>query len=405
MAERESFYVERKSAGALNGGLGKQVAGYGNVDGGWILIGVHDQDDAQGDPKIDELPARWLDDPQQHLANMLANEIDPVPQFNAGVKLWRGAQPVIVVRVWPSVETPILHRERGVIYEAAAGGTVPLTDRNRLLRLVERRERALEEARARLDTRNLVGMALLLDAPPRSNEDTDRFSITIRTTPLTVPAHFPDVVMTEYAFSHGLHCARDLIRDRDRGMDLDSPGYDSVADAYAHPQARGFGAQQHAKQPYQSRLVLFAADAGGLVGVRYDRERWPDDTVIDLDEIQGPWFAHPLREVSASLASWQAAGPALTDVYIRGARGLPVRLEEAAHGPYTHITRGEGALPNNANGDIHMSAVMTTPAEPAEIDALARQWVRELARAAGLTAWEPEAGRADEFRGRSQRRQ
>jgi len=120
VGEGEPLFVERKEATPKEG-LGPTVASFANTLGGWLLLGVADDGGLRG----------WREhgrsDLQDHLRHVLRREVDPLPPFSArSIEL--EDQPIGVVRVIESVDTPHIARRTGALYIREPGGKRPISD-------------------------------------------------------------------------------------------------------------------------------------------------------------------------------------------------------------------------------------------------------------------------------------
>ena len=363
VGEGEPLFVERKEATPKEG-LGPTVASFANTLGGWLLLGVADDGGLRG----------WREhgrsDLQDHLRHVLRREVDPLPPFSArSIEL--EDQPIGVVRVIESVDTPHIARRTGALYIREPGGKRPISDHGTLLELARRGEEAIFRAQHRHEAMGLVDRALaspshLPEDPFGAAEGSLPMALEwiVRAAPLTVPAAFADRALSKATVDHCVEATKRLW-----GGEGPLPGKHRVdLDVF------GRGLRTEGIHLGLPTMVNVALDAGGLVAARSTQRR--TDGTLYLPTLAQEELQRLLRAVADLLDELDAHGRSVVDLVVRGTKEMQVQR-----------TAGERAS-IEAEG-LHIGGELSIPAEEEDLTAAAARWTREFARAAGLPAWEP----------------
>jgi PIN domain-containing protein len=232
---------------------------------------------------------------------------------------------------------------------------------------------AEEEARSRLGG-GLDFARSKLGVPPASTATTaDKQSWTVQATPLHIADDFAKRVIGLEAPAWFKEKAAELFTEP-------SP----IPQPPSAPQAgaRGFSVQREFLTP-QKGSVLLVADAGGLVGARYNIELDPSEQrALILQTVEDDILQPLIRTCAEALVQLEGSGPALIDLWAIGVANVAL------------LTAGHSALRRETDGWLskgiqHIGGSLDIPAGEAAVEELAREWGRELARAAGTPAWEP----------------
>jgi hypothetical protein len=372
IGEGETLFVERKERDPKDG-LGATVASFANMLGGWLLIGVDDDGDVVGY----EPPGSA--DLQDYIRDLLRAQVDPLPPF-AAIAVDVGAKRVGVVHVAESSDTPHITRE-GVIYVRNPGGKQRVTDHRDVLALARRGETARIDAEGRL-----YGLPLVADAmrtPDRIYGDNPSTrgplqEVIVRATPYTIAGGFADRAMSAQIVEQVNQVAVSLVPP----PRLPQPMQQSPQ---AHVEARARGVYCQAGRTGTLAHVDAVVDAGGVIALRI-AER--GDPVAANMVLTGS--LRPLIEGATSLlGALDAYGRAAIGLEIRGAADLMVALDVGQQGRVNPADLLDGDT-LRVGGDI------AAPTAAFDIDELEGRWMRELGRAARLSAWEPSSAPADE---------
>jgi hypothetical protein len=236
-----------------------------------------------------------------------------------------------------------------------------------------RDERAEAEARARLDG-SLPFMRAQLGVPPTTRATTPHEqSWTVRATPFTIGSRFAGQVLGPQAHQWFTERANEPFDESEPMPQLASPPEAS---------ARGFVVRREVGVPLEGTITL-AADAGGLVGAqRRFAIRAQGRRALILRAVEDEYL-HPLAQVCVDgLEHLGATGPTLIDVWIIGLGNFELLTVDHA----TLKGQREGWLDDAI---MHMSDELILPTSTQDIRAVVARWGREIARAAGIPAWEP----------------
>jgi Putative DNA-binding domain len=191
LREGETRVVERKRD-IPRDVLGPAVSSLANTLGGWLLIGVTDDNP----PHVTGFTPPGRAHLQDYIRDRLRGEVDPMPPFAAAE--WTTPDgPIGIVRVYESTDTPHMVRRTGAVYVREQGGRIPAS--HEVVRELARRgdlarQYAEERLRAKpfFDPENVRGLALPFQ--PSAKEPK---IYTLRATPLTVGPVFRDRALTE----------------------------------------------------------------------------------------------------------------------------------------------------------------------------------------------------------------
>jgi Putative DNA-binding domain len=270
LKENETLFVEHKKNLRREGeayNVAKAMSAFANTLGGWVLIGVtHGSPNAGQADGWDPVPSHALVD---HVRQVLERHVDPIPPFAAAVLKAEG-EPVGVIRVYDSTDTPHVTRPDGAIYVRSVAEdrryhTLPLDSQATLFALAERGERAQLKARELLAPNRtpLMQAALNLESITPRDFFMRGASVVVRAVPLT---HYG---MAEWAVTEAARAVLEAVASR---LARD-PG---ERDAQFRPQASGlvFRQRTDGEQPLVDGLdpprawsVVAATDAAGVVGV------------------------------------------------------------------------------------------------------------------------------------------
>ena len=358
--------VERKQDLPTDG-LAPTVASFANTDGGWILLGV----DNAGKPVGYQWKGRG--DLQDHVRDHLSGDIDPMPPFAAAAVQHKGVT-VGVIRVAPSSDAPHLVTKTGALYVRVPGGKAPVADRRTLLELAQRARDAEETARYRrlhnlpLVEADLVPIGRLPGMAPLGALGDQVLEWVVRAAPITVPGTFSDAALRAST-------AR-AAADRLRTLLPNHPGSTVGAPAV---RARGFYVVGGTPEPAQH--VDMGVDAGGKLLVRWANHRMR--TTVYLASAEKDLLVPLLRVLTETLEGLDALGRALLELEVRGADGMTVETAFASIGTVDPRNFAE-------DGSLRMGGEVSIPADHDALLVVAERWTREIARAAGVAAWEPE---------------
>jgi hypothetical protein len=312
-------------------------------------------------------------DLQSHLGGVLRAEVDPLPPFIADSREVDHT-PIVVLRVFPSVDSPHIVRGTGAVYVRSSKGKEPVDDHRTLLELARRGEDA--EARAGRRLRELPVIRRVLRAPDSEAIDTtdNDLRFIARAAPLTVTPPLSEWPMTRRAADWCARFADVLVPPLVlSGLPLQREG------PHLEPFGRAIAARVSQHRDSQHRdAVTVVADSGGVVGVELRRGAHPGETRPILLESM---LEDELRPLVATLAALlyeaEAYGRAAVDLWI-------VR-------PPKSTIRGQA---RETVPQLHVAGELTVPADEAEAAALAHAWHRELQREIGVVKFEGERSQA-----------
>lgn len=357
VGEGETLFVERKETDPEDG-LGSAVASFANTLGGWLLLGVTDDGTAKG---YDAGRGDFTD----KVRNKLGHQVDPLPPFAADLKELDGVQ-IGVIRVFESADTPHIVVGDGSVPIREPGGMRRIQSHAELIELAKRGKEARCNSRERLHSLPYALEQIEATDPDRTRLDPrpQPRQFVVRAAPLTRPEGFADRLLS---IDFG-RIAREASRDLFPGPDPPTP---SLRTSDATFGQRGFNFTT--TQGGSAERASVIADAGGVL---ITRTEWPSAQSTSL----WPEAVHasvlPLLETLANLfRNLDTQGRALCHLLVRGYSAVN----------FTHQRAGSGSLPNE---DIEIGGEFTLPPDGDEFDTLVHQWVNELARSAGLEAWQ-----------------
>jgi hypothetical protein len=130
--------------------FGKHVASFANTYGGYLFIGVVEDEATKKAQDFPGIPS--ASDPLGQVRHFIRDTVDPFPYFQkATVQVPNTENVIVIVHIPESTFPPHVYKD-GRIYIRQADGSdpVPLTDRYSLDRLYAKQERNREELRGRL---------------------------------------------------------------------------------------------------------------------------------------------------------------------------------------------------------------------------------------------------------------
>jgi hypothetical protein len=357
--EGETLFVERKQTDPSDG-IGPAVASFANTLGGWLLLGVADDGSLNGyDPGRGDFTDK--------IRHKLSAQVDPLPPFAAQMHELDDVE-IGVVRVFESADTPHIVIRTGSVPIREPGGTRNIESRAELLELAKRGSDTRADARERLFT---LPYALgELDAPElgpnpsRSFPSPAQYQFIVRAAPLTQPEDFADRVLS-IDFGSG---SRELARELFPGADPADPSH--RREDFSHGQS-GFNVTSVQLASDEQSSVI--ADAGGVLIIRIEWSK--KRQAILRPEIVEETLLPLLEGLAELFRRLDTHGRAICDLILRGFNGVNL----------THQRAGSGTLTQDS---IHIGGEVTLPPDDNELSELGHQWGNELARAAGLPAWQ-----------------
>ena len=394
LAQQERWLVERKRQAEIED-LAKEIASFGNTDGGWLLVGVEDKGGPVEAPP-EGATAKLFATPQHWLGQKLPRWLDPIPTFEADVRQVDDHD-VVVVRVWRSTQAPIVHTGKGTIYERGAEAAVPIVSQERLRELTGRREDAERDAAQRLSSRGaLPAVTARLGVPPVDPTAADAITVVVRVTPIAfVPEAFEPVALGKDAVEDAFDELRSVF------VSFGRRAYGNFGDrvprqldgTLLRPFQRGFAIVLSEPLDFghgyrDDHSATYAADAGGVIGVRLARRVTTHETGgqdIDSEVVAAEWLAPMLRLLAGRLTAHYVPGPVRADSWILGLNGRQFewRAPEAEQTPVA------GSFGDGRRGWIQASADLELGTEATDMLEVAWRWTRDLAREAGVAVFEP----------------
>jgi hypothetical protein len=315
---------------------------------------------------------------QDHIRELLQRQVDPVPPFAA--RAWPHPEGAIaVVRVHESVDTPHVVRRTGGVYVRGQGGKLP-ADHSMVLALAAKKQTARERATDRLFS---------LSPPPTGSQVTpSRLAFThnpkelmyrLAVTPLTLSGDFHDRALRKSTIDlmHGvLYGLRPVPPERVAPQPLTTQ--------YGLTLSHSLFTGSHGLPEVQT-VCTVALDGRGLVEVSLRVFRDPIELAqMDVD-VQVPQFLHPLLAAAATmLEGLEAVGTALFYLQIHAPPDATLFMGATA----APLQRSNPATPGRVTIDV--VGELLTPADDDVIDDAAEASLRQVMRAAGVAAYEPE---------------
>jgi hypothetical protein len=393
LAQQERWLVERKRQAEIED-LAKEIASFANSDGGWVLVGVEDDGGPVAAPP-EGATAKLFAAPQHWLGQKLGRWLDPIPAFEADIRQIH-ERDVVVIRVWRSTQAPIVHTGKGTVYERSAEAAVPISAQERLRELAARRDDAERDAGLRLSQPGaLPALASRLGAPPRRPETSEALAVVVRLTPVGyVPEAFERVALGQAAIEEAFDELRELFVafGRRAYTNFGDRVPRELDDSVLHPFQRGFAvalfqALDLGHGYHDRHSATYAADAGGVLGVRLARSVTTQETGgqdLDCRVVADEWLAPALRLLAARLTAHYVPGPVKADLWMLGCAGK--RL--VWHSPDAQDAVQTGTFGNGQRGWIQASADLQLADEAPDLLEVASRWTRDLAREAGITVFE-----------------
>lgn len=357
LAEGESLFVERKQQ-EPKGGFGPAVASFANTLGGWLLVGVDDEGALKGyEPGAGDFTDR--------LRHKVSRQVDPLPPFAADVRKLDGMK-IGVIRVLESADTPHIVIGDGSVPIREPGGLRRIQSHAELLELAKRGEQARRDARERLhslpyalsEIEPVPVEAKTLDLTP------DPRQFVVRLAPLTRPEGFADRLLATQFGREARETSREL-------FDAPAPPNPAYRESEGRFDQRGFTfTTTQVGMEGRSSVI---ADAGGVLATRIEFAHAQSTTL--LPELVAETVESLLSAAARLFRGLGAQGRAIGHVLVRGFQGVGL----------THQRAGSGTVPSN---HIQIGIELTLPPDKGELSGVAHQAINELARAAGLEAWQ-----------------
>ncbi len=359
----ESLYVERKREPPKAPRLGAAAASFANMLGGFILLGVADGGEVVGWEK----PSKA--DLQSYLGELLRREVDPLPPFIAEMRKLNG-KPIGVIRIFESSDSPHVVRGTGAIYVRTSKGKepVPVDDHRLILEMARRGREAEDAARRRLAESPAV--ATVFAAPDTGlSRPAEGVEVIARGGPVTVTPAFNEWALTRQAADQCSAVAADLLPQANlQGLML-------ARQESRITFGRASGARVAQKQVDGEDMAMALVDSAGVVAAGIKRE--PDEGETPLLHINDV-FERELLPLSRSLAGLLVAGEAI------GRAVIDVWVLLADGGRVLGSPGGELL----AERPFRVAREITIPADEDEVEAVAREWHRELQREVGIEVFE-----------------
>lgn len=359
----EDLFVERKRELPEAPKFGASAGAFANTLGGFLLLGVADDKEIVGW----QPPGRA--DVQSHLAQVLVQQLDPLPPFVAETRKIDNKE-VVVVRVFESADTPHIVRGTGAIYRRSAKGKdpVPLDDHQTLLQLARRGEAARVEAEARLGASPEVVRTFELDQRYLRRWTGAQFLA--KAAPLTVTPQLSEWPLTESGANACLRAAEDLMIHRDQ------PGIlGRRSDAVLRPFGRGIEARVVWERGDAADETVALADSAGVFAVA-KREGTARGSYVGL--IQAILKDH-LRPLAAAMGDFlkaaEVVGPCAVDLTFMATAAVGVMA---------------GGRRSDSSDPLHCAGTLISPASSADSEDLAQRWHREFQRDMGIVKYEPQ---------------
>lgn len=357
----EDLLVERKRQPPAPPRFGAGVAAFANTIGGFILLGVNDDKTLHGwqPPEGRDL--------QSHIAELLRQEVDPLPPFVVEMRELDG-KPIGVIRVFESVDGPHIVRGTGALYLRSSKGKepVPVQDQRTLIELARRGREAEDEARVRLAAQPVIGEVFWVPDwsgfNMRQTRDDSEVRFVARAAPLTVTPPLRDWPLTRRAADR----AHELVDRLVPRLPV------SNRDPTRAPHGRAMVTSvERATVTGARQAATIVMDSAGVFGVeqRFGNDREGRTAPLTMETV-GAVIVPLARTLATLLQESEAYGRAVTDLWLM----LPPR-----------------SLPEGVAFGVHASSEITIPADEDEIMDMSAGWHRELQRNFGIVKYEREA--------------
>lgn len=368
----ETLFVERKRGPTpVRTVLGPAVSSMANTLGGWVLLGV--RDDEEGFPsEVEGWKPKGRASSQDYIRDLLQGCVDPVPPFAAKTVELHDGKTVGVIRVAESVDVPHIVAPSGSVWTRGQGGKEPVTSHRDLMALTERGQQARASADGRLNGLPLVEttIAATFNLPTTGIYPCDPRTAVVRIAPIIVPETFADAALSRATVAR----AEDEIQRA-----LGSTG-DRVA-THVEPFARGVrctGIQGRGPSPLYTGFDL-VLDAGGVAAGRF---AWQP---LDEGHQDGTTLIKYVRTITRAAASLLAACGALGRCLIR----------------FDYLAADDPSIdfgPQIGTGKRRTAQSIITeqldlPIDDEELGRIEGRIRRELARECSLAQWEVPAHR------------
>jgi hypothetical protein len=355
----EDDLVERKRQLPSGTKFGAAVASFANTLGGWILLGVDNDGSVHG----------WMVDPpktdlQSHLANLLSQQVDPVPPFVSAYREREGLT-IAVMRVFESSDVPHVERGTGAIYVRTSAGKSPVDSHRGVLALAQRGREAEAAARDRLRSSWIIQSEL---APPdvdpaviaRAGDPTS-FTVLVRAAPLTVSPALSEWPISGAGADACSRVLEEMIGDAGSGPRV-------------QPRARGVAVREEVEFDFgRGRLNAAAiADSLGVVAVQIKKTA---RTYKELHALRRELMRPAINAACGLLEDAEAVGRAAVDMWFSSRKDVISAIP---------VEQNPRAM------EFHVSSEISIPADDDERSALGRRWEREIARELGEARWEQE---------------
>jgi len=384
--ENETLLVEHKSnIGAEAFQVAKTMCSFANTLGGWLLIGVtNGTPNARTADGWDPVAPHELTDRVREA--LATNKVDPIPPFAATVRDYGPSlQPVGVIRVYESVDTPHVMRNGQVFVRSVAqdkdarkvyvaGG---VETQAVLLDLADRGRTGIEHARQRLDPLLTPlarwGARIETQRGAHPGWQVINACVGVRAVPVGGGARFADWAVSQRALETVKAAARRLARGDDEHPLHDVTPHASGLMAIALSTRLLEGA------PQGSGSVTVAADAAGVVsaGIGFGViEPRPDPAVRTLNGFRDEVLLPLIEAAVTVLEEAEMYGRVLLELGVG-------RLEDVL------ILDDEGG--RKQLGPVPVGGELTLPVAPdrSEVRALADRWRSDVGRAAGYLTLRP----------------
>jgi Putative DNA-binding domain len=330
----------------------KQVCAFANAQGGYLLVGVRREDGAWVADGVDfrgEEPTTWL-------GRIIRNGLRPVPRYD--VKSWKLAdgREVAVVQVEPVSESPCM-TSSGEVFERVSGESIKVEDPAVLARLYERGQ----AAQVRAETNALAG-------PERVGlYDPGEPPFLIVTMALAPTGTADDISGRLFVESFAESLA-------DQVETLQFYRYSGrLQNGFADTSVRQDSVSAWRHSPDKIERWVAAAFWDGSAALLFEVMRPPDEsfTRIPVDDL----FALVSRAAKVAAELVETAGG-------YGRAHVVLRL----------IARGFALVdPTGGRQPMHQTTIQGWTSDDGRVtDEMIESMKRELLRAVGVRAWEPE---------------
>jgi hypothetical protein len=363
----ESLWVERKVA-PPHGGLGATISAFANTEGGWLLLGVADDDAVPAEiPGFTPPGNAGL---QDWLRDILGSELGDVPPFRAATIAVRGT-PVSVVRVPPSAGAPHLTTVDGRCHIRENGRTVTVKRRADLIEILKRAGASLEIAAARLRELGAAPVAQRALGQPTETRalQSERMLVVLR----AAPSYVPPTLLRTTTSRAAMQRSSEFVVGLAGVMNDDFSCRATQPEPALH--AGGLAVLTEFEGRWWQRVTA-AQDARGVLGVRLDGTN-VDGVYKFLEQNLRPWLGACVEFLAAELETAGALGPAAVELTVGGIAGMSVALEG----------RWDQGFPVDAGNWFAGTSTLTAPADASARASLLDDVILQFARAAGVAVY------------------